>query len=72
MKKSGINKERLVAKGYGETHFIAENTHPDGSDNPEGRQLNRRTEIMVIGKTEVEIKKKAVSLDDAQKDAQEE
>ena len=70
LKKAGIDKDRLVAKGYGETQFIAENTNPDGSDNPEGRQLNRRTEIKVIGKTEVEIKKKAVSLDDAQKDAE--
>jgi len=48
-----IPKERLVAKGYGETRFIAPNSHPDGSDNPEGRQLNRRTEFAVIGKIQV-------------------
>jgi outer membrane protein OmpA-like peptidoglycan-associated protein len=46
---NGIDVERLVAKGYGETQPIAPNTHPDGSDNPEGRQLNRRTEFRIIG-----------------------
>lgn len=45
----GIDPERLVAKGYGETKPIAPNTNPDGSDNPEGRQKNRRTEFRVIG-----------------------
>lgn len=70
LKKAGISKERLVAKGYGETQFIAENTNEDGSDNPEGRQMNRRTEIKVIGKTEIEVKKKKATLEDAQKDAE--
>jgi len=45
----GIPKERMVAKGYGETKPIAPNTLPNGKDNPEGRQLNRRTEFRVIG-----------------------
>lgn len=45
----GISKDRLVAKGYGETQPIAPNSDPDGSDNPEGRQLNRRTELRVVG-----------------------
>jgi outer membrane protein OmpA-like peptidoglycan-associated protein len=70
LKKEGINKERMVAKGYGESQFIAPNSHPDGSDNPEGRQLNRRTEIKVIGKTDIEVRKKDVSIDDALKDAE--
>ena len=69
LKKAGISKDRLVPKGYGESHPIAENTHPDGSDNPEGRQMNRRTEIMVIGKTEITVNKKKATLDDALKDA---
>lgn len=46
----GIDKRRLVAKGYGETKPIAPNEHPDGSDNPEGRALNRRTEFKIIGR----------------------
>ena len=45
----GIMKERLVDKGYGETLPVAPNTLPDGSDNPEGRKLNRRTEFKIIG-----------------------
>ena len=47
--EKGIEKERLIAKGYGEKRFIARNTNPDGSDNPEGRAKNRRTEFTVIG-----------------------
>ena len=70
LKKHGIPKDRLVAKGYGEGTPIVANTNPDGSDNPEGRQMNRRTEIKVIGKTEVVVKKKGASLDDAFKDAE--
>lgn len=44
----GIARDRLVAKGYGESRPIAPNENPDGSDNPEGRQMNRRTEFKVI------------------------
>ena len=47
--QKGINKARLYPKGYGETKPIAPNTHPDGTDNPEGRQMNRRTEFKIIG-----------------------
>jgi outer membrane protein OmpA-like peptidoglycan-associated protein len=45
----GISKERLIAKGYGKNVPIAPNQNEDGSDNPEGRQKNRRTEFKVIG-----------------------
>jgi OmpA-OmpF porin, OOP family len=31
--------------GYGETRPVAPNQHEDGSDDPEGRALNRRVEI---------------------------
>ena len=44
----GVNTERLVSKGYGETNPVAENTNADGSDNPDGRQKNRRTEFKII------------------------
>jgi outer membrane protein OmpA-like peptidoglycan-associated protein len=44
----GISKDRLQAKGYGETKPIAPNQNPDGSDNEEGRQLNRRTEFKIL------------------------
>jgi peptidoglycan-associated lipoprotein len=46
--KKGIAPERLVAKGYGESKPIARNTNPDGTDNPEGRQRNRRTEFKIL------------------------
>ncbi|MFZ5970115.1 MAG: OmpA family protein [Bacteroidota bacterium] len=46
--KKGIDPLRLVAKGYGEDRPIARNTNPDGTDNPEGRQRNRRTEFKIL------------------------
>lgn len=45
----GVARDRLEAKGYGEKQPVAPNKNPDGSDNPEGRQLNRRTEFTIIG-----------------------
>ena len=44
----GISENRLVAKGYGESRPKAPNSYPDGSDNPAGRQLNRRTELKLL------------------------
>jgi outer membrane protein OmpA-like peptidoglycan-associated protein len=44
----GIDTARLEAKGYGASRPIAPNTNPDGSDNPEGRQKNRRTEFRIL------------------------
>ena len=43
--RNGIASNRLSAVGYGETRPIARNENADGSDNPTGRQLNRRIEI---------------------------
>ena len=50
--KNGIEKTRLEGKGYGFEKPIAPNTYPDGTDNPDGRQLNRRTEFRVVGSVE--------------------
>lgn len=47
--RKGIDPKRLYAKGYGETKPIAPNENPDGSDNPAGREKNRRTEFKIIG-----------------------
>ena len=45
---NGIDASRLSGpNGYGEARPIAPNTNPDGSDNPEGRAQNRRTELNV-------------------------
>ncbi len=46
----GVPAQRLKSKGFGETKPIAPNENADGSDNPEGRAQNRRTEFEVIGK----------------------
>lgn len=46
--RKGIDPGRLVAKGYGETRPVARNTNPDGTDNPEGRARNRRTEFRIL------------------------
>jgi outer membrane protein OmpA-like peptidoglycan-associated protein/tetratricopeptide (TPR) repeat protein len=59
---NGIEKDRLIAKGYGERKPIAPNENADGSDNEEGRQKNRRTEFKIIGK--IEPKKVEVSDED--------
>lgn len=37
----------FATKGFGESVPVASNAKPDGSDNPEGRQKNRRVEIRV-------------------------
>jgi len=44
----GISPARITAKGYGESQPIEPNENPDGTDNPEGRQRNRRTEFKVL------------------------
>ncbi|MGV8932270.1 MAG: OmpA family protein [Luteimonas sp.] len=45
---NGVDAGRLVGPvGYGESRPIAPNTNEDGSDNPEGRARNRRTELNV-------------------------
>ena len=44
----GIDASRLTGpNGFGESRPIAPNTNADGSDNPEGRARNRRTELNV-------------------------
>ena len=44
----GIDAGRMQGpNGYGESRPIAPNTNDDGSDNPEGRAKNRRTELNV-------------------------
>ncbi len=48
MIQRGISPDRMIAKGYGEMRPIARNTNPDGTDNPVGRQKNRRTEFKIL------------------------
>ena len=46
--RKGISKSRIEVKAFGETKPISENSKIDGTDNPEGRAKNRRTEFNVI------------------------
>jgi outer membrane protein OmpA-like peptidoglycan-associated protein len=43
--KAGIDGCRITTKGWGRANPVAPNTNPNGSDNPEGRQKNRRVVI---------------------------
>jgi outer membrane protein OmpA-like peptidoglycan-associated protein len=40
----------VTAVGFGERQPVADNEKPDGSDDPEGRQKNRRVEVVVTAK----------------------
>jgi outer membrane protein OmpA-like peptidoglycan-associated protein len=46
--KVGIEASRMYSKGFGESIPVAPNTTPGGKDNPDGRALNRRTEVKVL------------------------
>ena len=47
VKNSGIQPARISTRGWGETKPVAANRKPNGSDDPEGRQKNRRVEIVL-------------------------
>jgi outer membrane protein OmpA-like peptidoglycan-associated protein len=42
---AGIKASLIRTAGLGDSKPIAPNTRPDGSDNPQGRQKNRRVEL---------------------------
>jgi outer membrane protein OmpA-like peptidoglycan-associated protein len=45
---SGISGSRFIKKAIGAADFVALNVNPDGSDNPVGRQYNRRVTLGII------------------------
>jgi outer membrane protein OmpA-like peptidoglycan-associated protein len=47
VENAGVSGSRITTRGWGETKPVAPNTNPDGSDNPAGRQKNRRVEITI-------------------------
>jgi len=47
MSAGGVPAGRLRGAGLGESRPVAPNTNRDGSDNPAGRQLNRRVEVII-------------------------
>lgn len=46
--KQGNNPENIITTKYGKTDPIANNANPDGTDNPVGRQYNRRVVFSVL------------------------
>jgi outer membrane protein OmpA-like peptidoglycan-associated protein len=47
VKNAGQPRARFTTRGYGKARPVAPNARPDGSDDPDGRQKNRRVEIVV-------------------------
>jgi outer membrane protein OmpA-like peptidoglycan-associated protein len=45
--KGSLNAATLVTRGFGSANSVVPNTKPDGSDDPAGRQRNRRVEIVI-------------------------
>jgi len=46
-KSAGSDGSRIETRGWGESRPAVPNTKPDGSDNPDARQRNRRVEITI-------------------------
>lgn len=45
----GVSEDRLRTRGFGESRPVADNERADGSDNEDGRQRNRRVEVILPG-----------------------
>lgn len=45
VQKGGLSQMDFIVAGLGESQPVASETNPDGSDDPQGRQRNRRVEI---------------------------
>lgn len=43
----GMQANRIVSRGFGESKPVASNTTRDGGDDPAGRARNRRVEIVI-------------------------
>ncbi len=54
LEDAGVNPRRLVATGYGEYHTVASN------DTAEGRQKNRRVEIVILPKRLTKAEKEVI------------
>jgi len=44
---SGVSRSRITTHGFGERYPMAPNANPDGTDNPVGREKNRRVEVVI-------------------------
>jgi outer membrane protein OmpA-like peptidoglycan-associated protein len=45
--KEGLSSVKFQTAGYGAANPVAPNINADGSDNPDGRQRNRRVELII-------------------------
>jgi outer membrane protein OmpA-like peptidoglycan-associated protein len=45
--KEGLSAARFATAGFGPRNPVAPNRKPDGSDDPDGRQLNRRVTLIL-------------------------
>ena len=48
VEKEGLRSVPFTTAGFGAKRPIAPNAKPDGSDDPEGRQRNRRVDIIIV------------------------
>jgi outer membrane protein OmpA-like peptidoglycan-associated protein len=46
VEREGLSNIKFATQGFGATRPKVPNTKPDGSDDPDGRQINRRVEIV--------------------------
>lgn len=68
--RHGVNADRLVFRGFGESRPIAPNSFDDGSDNPEGRFENRRVELNVLDMETFNAAKAEIAQREAQMEAE--
>ena len=47
VREAGVPRPAVSTAGYGESRPVAPNSTPDGRDDPDGRQRNRRVELLV-------------------------
>jgi outer membrane protein OmpA-like peptidoglycan-associated protein len=45
VQNAAVPENRITTRGWGETKSVAPNKNPNGTDNPAGRQKNRRVEL---------------------------
>lgn len=55
LNSKGVPLNQMIAIGYGETKPIAPNTNQNGSDNPTGREKNRRVEFTILGEIDPDL-----------------
>lgn len=55
--REGIPASIMLGRGMGEGHPVTHNALPNGADNPQGRAQNRRVEIFLATRNDVDLRK---------------